>query len=176
MSSGGRWLGMAVGLVMLTLAAEAGEQPARVSLEARREGGLLRIVAVVVDQAGAGVADVPVQFRLRTTFGWLWLGEAKTNPGARAELVVPSSPRVTELRAEAGEEGGVGATLRLDVEPPPPRVRPGRDILRTLSPQPGLISPHLLPEQVAVLGILLSGIWATYAVVGWLLLRIRAGH
>ena len=55
----------------------------------------------------------------------------------------------------------------------PPRIRPGRDALSRLSPQPGFISPYLVPLQVALLGLILGGIWTTYGYVVWLLLRIR---
>lgn len=57
-----------------------------------------------------------------------------------------------------------------------PRVRPGREVLSALSPQPGFISPYLVPTQVMLLALVLGGIWTTYGYVAWLLSRIRSGR
>lgn len=53
-----------------------------------------------------------------------------------------------------------------------PATRPGRDVLRSLSPQPEFISQHLGP-QLLILGMMLGGIWTTYTYLVLLLARIR---
>lgn len=180
-AAGGRGVPVALAgvfvVVALLLATGAvwGGQPARVALaEVEGPEGAVRVIARVFDAAGTPAAQTPVEFKARTTFGWLSLGERTTDEQGRAWIDLPAGGRVREVRAEVGEERRVAATLRTGGEPPAPRVRPGRDVLRTLSPQPGLISPFLLPEQVALVGSVLGGIWATYGYVGWLLWRIRA--
>ncbi|MDR7519901.1 MAG: hypothetical protein QN123_10085 [Armatimonadota bacterium] len=57
-----------------------------------------------------------------------------------------------------------------------PAIRPGRYVLRDLSPQPGFISPYPVPLQVVLLAVILGGIWTTYGYIVWLLSRIRGAR
>lgn len=155
----------------------AGE-PAKVTVEIQREqDGRFRATAVVVDAAGGPAADVPVVLKARTTFGWLTLADATTDASGRARVLLPRAPRTGEIAAEAGDDGQVRATIRLgEARITEPAQRPGREALSALSPQPGLISPYPVPLQVALLGLILGGIWATYGYVAWLLSRIRSAR
>ncbi len=167
-----------VGLSVLLglLAAPAwGGKPAKVLLQVTRgPGSGFRAEARVLDAAGEPVPGTSVGFKVRTTFGWLSLGTFKTDGQGVAWAELPGTAPPWGVRVEAGDEPQVATELQAGGRPPGPRVRPGREVLRALSPQPGVISPYLLPEQVAVLGILLGGIWATYGYVGWRLWRMRA--
>ncbi len=175
----GRWLalgGLWLGVAMVTLAAPAASAaPARVRLEtvAGREGAL-HLTAVVTDASGAPVAEQTVVFKARTAFGWLLVGERSTDAAGRATVDLPAGARLAEIRVEVGNDGEASATLRLRRSNlPAPQVRPGRDVLERLSPQPGFISPYPVPAQVALLAVVLGGIWTTYGYVAWLLWRIR---
>ncbi len=53
-----------------------------------------------------------------------------------------------------------------------PATRPGRDVLRSLTPQPEFISQYPVP-QLLTLGMILGGIWTTYTYLVLLLARIR---
>lgn len=169
----GLWLGLAV-LALSTLPASAAE-PAGVTLTtAAGPDGTWQVTAVVTDAVGAPVPEALVVFRARTAFGWLPLGARSTDATGQARIALPASVRTTEIRAEVGDDGQVRAILRAGrTSPATPRVRPGRDVLRALSPQPGVISPYPVPAQVALLAAVLGGIWATYGYVVWLLWRIR---
>ncbi len=168
-------LWIAAGTAVLPAAAA---EPARLTLQAGRgPEGAVRLTAAVLDAQGAPVVGVPVAFKARATFGWLALGEVSTDRDGRAQINLPAASRSSEVSAEAGDEGQVRATLRLDGgKPVQPRVRPGRDVLSEMSPQPGFISPYPVPMQVTILTVILGGIWTTYGYVGWLLSRIRSGH
>jgi len=169
--------GLWVALGLAALPARAAE-PAQITLKAESASdGSLGITAVVMDAKGAPAAEVPVVFKARTTFGWLPIREVPTDAAGHARLVLPVTLRPGEVSAEAGAEELIRATVRLDqrraVEP---RVRPGRDVLSALSPQPGFISPYLVPTQLMLLALVLGGIWTTYGYVAWLLSRIRSGR
>lgn len=160
--------------ILLAAPSVEGAEPARVVLQAATTpDGRTRLTATVTDGRGAPVAGTPVTFKMRTTFGWLTLLETSTakdgiartalGPGAAAEIAV-----------QAGEDGEIRAALLVGEEKAaPPRTRPGYDVLRGLSPQPGFISPYPVPLQVALFGGILAGVWTTYGWVVWLLLRIR---
>jgi hypothetical protein len=160
-------------MLFVTASAEAAE-PARVILQTEPAAdGSVRVTAAVLDAQGASVPEVPVTFRARTTFGWLILAESTTGRDGRAQTTVPAG-NAWEITVEAGEDGTARAAILLgERNMSSPRVRPGRDRLLGLSPQPGLISPHPVPFQVALLGLILAGVWSTYGYVIWLLLRIH---
>jgi len=171
----GRFCLGALGVLLFVLPAWAGE-PARVTLrlEAGPDGAQW-ITARVTDAEGAPVPEASVVFKLRTAFGWLTLEERTTDASGQARTRLPAGTRATEIRAESGDVEGVGATLSVGAPAPEsPRVRPGRDVLRALSPQPAFISPRPAPELVALLALVLGGIWATYGYVAWLLWQIRS--
>lgn len=163
-------------LVLLALVARpaGAAEPARLLLRAETApDGTIRASAVVTDQRGAPVADAAVTFKVRTTFGWLIVAETMTDGRGRAQATL-STPAAGELSAEAGDETVVRATVLMgERAPASPRLRPGRDVLATLSPQPGFISPYLVPLQIALVGLILAGVWSTYGYVVWLLMRIR---
>jgi hypothetical protein len=165
---------LAAALMVAGAPVEAG-QPARVLLRSLTSSdGRVQLTATVLDGSGAPVADVPVTFRTRTAFGWLTLAETATGQDGTAAVSVPPSPLAREVRVEAGEEGTLRATVSLGApRASPPRIRPGRTLLRALSPQPGFTSPYPVPAQVLLVGGVLAGIWSTYGYVIWLLLRIR---
>ena len=167
---GGLWLAAALAV----LPAHAAE-PARVTVQADAgPGGTLRVTAVVLDARGTPVPEARVAVKVRTTFGWLPAEQASTDAAGRAQVDLPATVRPEELSVEAGDEGLVRATLRLSqARRVAPRVRPGREALSDLSPQPGFISPYPVPMHVALLVVVLGGIWTTYAYMVWLLLRIR---
>ncbi len=161
--------------VLLAAPSAQGAEPARVVLQARTTaGGTIRLTATVVDGRGAPAAESPVIFKVRTTFGWLTLAETVSGKDGTAQATLPAARTAGEIAVEAGEEGTVRAAILIGAPiPSRPRIRPGRDVLRDLSPQPGFISPYPVPLQVALFGMILTGIWTTYGYVVWLLLRIR---
>ncbi len=169
------WLCIALGLSAQPARAA---EPAKVTVRvATAPDGTLQIMAIVVDAKGAVVAGTPVVLNVRTTFGWLPVAKATTDAGGRVQVTLPPSLRAGEITAEAGEDAQVSTSIRLgNGILREPTVRPGRDPLSTLSPQPGFISPYPVPIQVAFLGVILGGIWTAYGYVVWLLSRIRAGH
>ncbi|MDR7568711.1 MAG: Ig-like domain-containing protein [Armatimonadota bacterium] len=160
--------------LLFVLPTWAGE-PARVTLKlAAGPDGAQWITALVTDAEGAPVPEASVVFKLRTAFGWLTLAEQPTDASGQARIRLPAGTWATEVLAESGDVEGVGAILTVGARSPgPPRIRPGPDVLRALSPQPGFISPRPVPELVALLGLVLGGIWATYGYVAWLLRRIH---
>lgn len=164
--------------LFLALPVAAAEQ-SRITLQAEAASdGTLSVTAVVVDGTGAPVADASVVFKARTTFGWLPIssGGIPTDATGRARVVLPATFRPGEVSAEIEAEGEIRVTVRLEQRPFAPRVRPGREALGELSPQPGFISPYPVPLQVGLLALVLGGIWMTYGYVAWLLSRIRAGR
>lgn len=166
------WIGVAL-LALPVGAAEPNRVTARV--EEGTRGGLL-VTATVVDARGEPAADVPLVLKVRTTFGWLSLARGFTDAAGRIQAGLPPTLRAGEVVAEAGDEGEVQAVVRFgEARPVEPALRPGREVLRDLSPQPGFISPYPVPLQVALLAVILGGIWATYGYIVWLLSRIRAG-
>ncbi|MDQ7827391.1 MAG: carboxypeptidase-like regulatory domain-containing protein [Armatimonadota bacterium] len=169
---GGVWLGLAVAALFACPAWAA--EPARITLEVAGLEDARWIMAVVTDATGAPVPEALIVFKARTTFGWLLLEERSTDAAGRARMGLPAGVRATAIRAESADIGQVHATVRVGgPSPATPRVRPDRDVLRALSPQPGVISPYPVPAQVALLAAVLGGIWATYGYVAWLLWRIR---
>ena len=161
--------------VLLAAPPAQGAEPARVVLQARTmPDGTIRLIATAVDSRSAPVAGSPMIFKVRTTFGWLTLAETMSGKDGTAQATLPVAQTAGEIAVEAGEEGTARAAVRIGAPTPPrPRIRPGRDVLRGLSPQPGFISPYPVPLQVALFGMILTGIWITYAYVVWLLGRIR---
>ena len=153
----------------------AAAEPARVLLRAQAApDGTVQVTATVVDASGAPVAEVPVVIKARTTFGWLTLLETSTAGDGVAVATLAAGTTAGEIAVEAGEEGTMRAAILVgERKAVPLRIRPGRDVLRGLSPQPGFISPYLVPLQVTLLGLILGGIWSTYGYVVWLLLGIR---
>ncbi len=136
--------------------------------------GAYRITADVVDTNGRPVAGTPVVLKVRTTFGWLLIAKASTGTTGRIQITLPASLRSGEIAVEAGDDGEVRAAIRLGEQKfAAPSVRPGRDTLSSLSPQPGLISPYPIPLQVVLLVVILGGVWSTYGYVAWLLSQIR---
>lgn len=169
--------GLWIALVLAVLPARAAE-PAKVTVKVEPGAdGAFRVTAVVVDARGAPVVDARVAFKVRTTFGWLAIAETPTDATGRTQVNLPTTVRPGEVTAEVGDEGQVRATILLGQgKPGEPAVRPGRDVLTELSPQPGFISPYLVPMQVALLGLILGGIWTTYGYVAWLLWQIRGAR
>lgn len=134
-----------------------------------------QVVATVTDASGEPVEGATVAFRARTAFGWLPLGEVTTDASGRAVLALPSGRPYQEIEAEVSEPPQ-RAALTLARRPAwRPAVRPGRQVLQALSPQPGLISPYPVPP-LALLGAILGGIWATYGYIVFLLTRIATGR
>ena len=166
--------GLCIALGLNAQPARAAE-PARITMKAApTPDGRLRVTAIVVDATGAAVAGTPVVMKVRTTFGWLPVAKGTTDASGRVQVTLPPSLRAGEIAAEAGEDAQVSASIRIGKGTiREPAVRPGRDALRDLSPQPGFISPYPVPTQVGLLAVILGGIWATYGYVVWLLSRIR---
>ena len=163
-------------VVLATFAARVeGAEPARVLLRAQTApDGTVRVTATVVDASGAPVAEVPAVIKARTTFGWLTLLETSTAGDGVAITTLAAGAPAGEIAVEAGDDGTLRAAMLLgERRVAPLRIRPGRDALSRLSPQPGFISPYPVPIQVTLLGVILGGIWSTYGYVVWLLLRIR---
>ncbi len=154
-----------------------GPEPARVLLRAETApDGTLQVTAMVVDARGAPVADVPLTLKARATFGWLTFYETTTGKDGIARTTLVPGTAAGEITAEAGEDGNITAAILVgEKKTAPPRIRPGRDVLRRLSPQPGFISPYPVPLQVVLFGLILGGIWVTYGYVAWALLRIAKG-
>lgn len=163
-----------IAAVLLASPPAQGAEPARVVLQTRMmPDGTIRLTATIVDGRGAPVAESPAIFKVRTTFGWLTLAETVSGKDGTAEATLPART-AGEIAVEVGEEGTVRATVLIGAPISSPlRIRPGRDVLRGLSPQPGFISPYPVPLQVATFGMILAGIWITYGYVVWLMGRIR---
>lgn len=170
-------LGALIAVLLAGAQARAAE-PARLVLKVETAAdGTVRVLATVTDKSGAPVAEAPVTFRARTAFGWLTLVETTTGPDGRARTILSAPIRGGEISAETGEEELIRATILAGEVPAfVPQIRPGHERLRSLSPQPGFISPYPVPLQLALFGLVLGGIWTTYGYVVWLLLRIRRGH
>lgn len=162
-------------VTILAFSAGAATAAESVRLSLSREpndDGSARIVAAVADASGKPVAGESVTFRVKTAFGWLTVAEVETGPDGRAAIVLPAEPRYAEVQGQAGG-GDARAGLRLsEIASTQPAVRPGRGVLRGLSPQPGFISPYPPPQILFVAG-LLGGIWITYGYLMWLLIRLR---
>lgn len=149
--------------------------PASVTVRAVMESdGTFQVTVMVVDAKGAVVPEAPVVLKVRTAFGWLPVAKRATDASGRARVTLPPNFRGGEITTEAGEDGQASATIRFGrAEFRPLSVRPGRDVLGGLSPQPGFISPYPVATQVALLAVVLGGIWVSYGYVAWLLSRIR---
>lgn len=157
-------------LLVLAGAAAAGT-PAKIGLTRETGGdGQARVTAVVTDAEGTPVEGAAVTFRVKTAFGWLTVAEVESRSDGTAAIVLPPTSLHAEISADAGE-GDMGM-LAASVARPEPAVRPGRGILGTLSPQPGLISPYP-PPQILFVALILGGIWTTYAYLVFLLVRLR---
>lgn len=169
--------GMFVLALAVTPAWGAAAPPARVVLRAQATpDGTVQVTAKVVDGRGAGVAEVPVVLKARTAFGWLTLRETTTRKDGTAQVTLAPGAVPSEIAVEAGEDGNLTAAIRMGEKTAvAPRIRPGRDVLTRLSPQPGFISPYPVPLQVALLGLILGGIWTIYGYVGWMLVRMAKG-
>lgn len=153
-------------------AALAGD-PANVGItrETMSDGGT-RLIATVTDDTGSPVKSAPGTFYGKTVFGWLVLGEAVTNETGRAEITLSALSPYPEVAAEVAGDSELRAAILLErMRPWEPAVRPGPDALRSLSPQPGFISPYPVP-QLLILGVILGGIWTTYAYLVSLLSKI----
>ncbi len=162
-------------MTLAALDALAAASPARVLLQSQAGAdGTVQVTATVVDADGAPVAEVPLVFKGRTAFGWLTVHEAATDKEGRARTVLPAGRLPGEIAVEAGDEGEIHAAILIGKrEAVPPSIRPGRDVLRGMSPQPGFISPYPVPLQATLFSLVLGAIWSTYGYVLWLLLRIR---
>src|SRR3990170_9001255 len=101
---------------------------------------------------------------------WLTVAEVESHSDGTAVVVLPPTSLYAEISADVGE-GGVDM-LAASVARPEPAVRPGRGILRILSPQPGFISPYP-PPQILFVALILGGIWTTYAYLVVLLVKLR---
>jgi hypothetical protein len=161
-------------LIAVSAPAAEGADPARISLvQAVRPDGAVRLVATVKDRAGAPVSGTAVTFLGRTAFGWLTLAAVDTDAAGTASVTLSGPPPYPEVRARVGEDASVQAGLLLGAPPVrEPQRRPGHDVLRRLSPQPGFLSPYP-PVQILFVAVLLGGIWTTYAALVALLIRIR---
>lgn len=167
-----RWPGRAVALIAAAvLSSAAAGTPLSLRVESGAAG--TAVVAVLTDESGAPQEGVSVEFRARTAFGWLPLGEATTDASGRAALVLPAGRTYPEVEVQIADPP-LRAVVSLVRRPPErPAVRPGRGVLETLSPQPGLISPYPVPP-LTLLAVLVGAIWATYGYILVLLARIRA--
>lgn len=160
-------------LVSLSTVQAAAGEPARISLiEQRLADGSQRVVAAVTDGAGTPVAGTPVTFLARTAFGWLRLGEVDTDATGTASIPGPPVLPYGEVRVVGEDEALSASVLFEEVAARDPVRRPGLDVLRRLSPQPGLVSPYP-PIQILFVAGLLAGIWTTYAYLITLLVRMR---
>lgn len=136
--------------------------------------GTVLLTARVTDAKGVPVKGTAVTFRVKTTFGWLVVGEIPIDATGRARTVLSQVPRFGQVtaEAEAGEKTLTAAQALTPLSVPPPHIRPGTETLRELSPQPGLISPRPVPLEVVFLVIVLGGVWSTYTYVVSTLLRM----
>lgn len=161
-------------VIALVLAISSVHAAAALRLTAQRSPGGTVLAATVTDAGGSPVAGAAVTFKVRTTFGWLVVGETATDSAGRAAVTLPPASRPTEAAVEVEQESGLlrAAILLERAALSEPAIRPGRDVLRQLSPQPGLISPYPVPQMV-FLGLIVGGVWLTYAYVVSLLVKIR---
>jgi len=166
-------LSLCAALLAASAVPAAGAEPSRLLLQQERLDGNLRLLATVTETSGRGVEGAEVVFQARTAFGWLKLGGAETDARGKASVDLPAASPYAEVSAQAGEATVVRAevVLRQNVRGGP-ATRPGRDVLERLSPQPGFISPYP-PVQIVLVAVILGGIWATYAYLVSLLIRIR---
>lgn len=168
-----RFLVPALLLLGLSAVVAHGGEPAKIVLaEETRSDGSWVLAARVSDDAGEPVEGVAVTFRARTAFGLLPLAETATDAAGIASFSLPAVPPYRELQVSADAGTPLTAGLRLQPPAPGPARRPGRDILRAMSPQPGLLSPYP-PIQILFVVALLGAIWTTYAYLVFLLIGLR---
>lgn len=170
---------LAAAVVLLLSGAAAAEDPFRIMLATRSApDGRTILTATVLDAQGAPAPDVTIVFKAQTLFGWLHFMDGATDAAGRAAAELPPALRAHTVVVEAGDDSPVRAVLRgAPVESgAAPRVRPGREVLREISPQPGLISPYPIPLQVGLLAFLLGGVWAGYAYVVSALVKLWKGR
>lgn len=165
-------------IIALPVISASAAEPARVAVAAQfLSDGSTQVTAVVTDARGGPVGGVAVTLRAKTTFGWLTLDEVTTGQEGKARITIPPPPRFSEFVAEVENGETLRGTIRWSTANPAQlTIRPGRSTLSRLSPQPGFISPYLVPVQVVLLGIILGGVWATYGYVLWLLRRLRSAQ
>src|SRR3972149_4185205 len=102
----------------------AAAEPARVLLRAQAApNGTVQVTAKVVDARGAPVAEVPLIFKARTTFGWLTLLETSTDPAGTARTTLAAGDPAGGRAAGARGEGALrAATPGGERGPGPPRL------------------------------------------------------
>jgi len=133
-------------------------------------GGVVIARARAQDQEGRPIAGAQIEFRARTALGGvLPLAAATTDAQGQAEarLQLGEGRQVT-LEAVFTDQKSLGpaaASAALEI-PGVPQVEPLGN---------GLTSPTPPIELVALLGVLVGGVWATYGYVLYQLYRIRRG-
>src|SRR3546814_324430 len=73
-------------VLVLAVSSVQAAEPAALRLTARRTPGGTVLAATVTDAGGSPVAGAAVTFKVRTTFGWLVVGETTTDPAGRAAV------------------------------------------------------------------------------------------
>jgi Ni/Fe-hydrogenase subunit HybB-like protein len=151
-------------------AAEHPDAPTRlpdpvIAVSAEDEGGEIWIIATVTD-GGEPVEGVRVTFLVERTFGEMALGEDVTLDDGTAGVPFP-----------LGLRGGAEGELRVVAEITEPadyagarasRSLPGGDpLVLTSDPWPprALWASGARPELLLAIGVLLAGVWSTYAFV-----------
>lgn len=161
--------------------------PTKLSLaQTTNQFGEAVLSATLQDANGKPVKAATIAFSRATTWGVIALGTAKTDAQGSASLLLPVVP-VNANQVEArfkGDSGFEGSAGSLAVEPSKPARRgttgTGRAYLSVkepvlLPPEGSLITanPPLLPTVLFALVVL--SVWAAYARVLSLILRIRRG-
>lgn len=122
------------------------------------------IEARLTGAAGEGLSGKAVNFSRATSFGTLDLGEVTTDSAGVARLDIPLAPgqeiKVSARFAGTAELAGAESTAAFSVPPAPVVDRRG---LTTRYPNPWF---------VALLALVVGGVWFTYGFVFWTVGRI----
>ena len=122
--------------------------------------------ATLTDTGGKPIPGMMVTLVRRTAFGQLDLGSLKTDKNGTVKADVPAAPgqEISVTTRFTGNKmwKSAEAAGQVSVPPKPTDIRPG-----------GLTTPYPNPWFVALLGIVVGGVWSTYAWVFYTLGRIR---
>ncbi|MCL5047159.1 MAG: hypothetical protein M1598_10370 [Actinobacteria bacterium] len=133
---------------------------------AKTDDQTVTATATLTDTGGKPIPGMMVTLVRRTAFGQLDLGSLKTDKNGTVKAEVPAAPgqEISVTTRFTGNKmwKSAEAAGQVSIPPKPADIRPG-----------GLTTPYPNPWFVALLGIVVGGIWSTYAWVFYTLGRIR---
>lgn len=143
--------------------APAPAAPTQLALRLEPDGAdQARAVAVLTDPSGQPLQNATITFLRKTTFGEVSLGTVRTNGAGLAAADLPVSPG-QEVKVTAAFKGSrswrateAGASLSVPA-------------VAATSRPPGLYTQRPNPWFLAILLVVVGGVWLTYAAVFYLL-------